>query len=91
VLVRRNGRLRTPDEDELRAARGEFVAVYIDRDERELLLQDDPRTFFVTPHWQTSPFVLAWLDSADPRRLRELIEDAWRARAPKRLVRELGE
>jgi hypothetical protein len=87
VLVRLNPRLRTPDEEERRAAGGELAAVYVDREERELLIRDDPDTFFFTPHWQTSPHVLVWLACADADRLRELLTDAWRARAPKRLSR----
>jgi hypothetical protein len=89
VFVRRNGRLRVPEEAALRAARGEFVAVYVDREEKELLTRQEPQTFFVTPHWQSGPFVLVWLDTVAPGLLRELVLDAWRARAPKRLARRL--
>ena len=59
--------------------------MWVERDERELLLRDDPETYFITPHWQTSPHILVWLARADEERLRELLTDAWRARAPKRL------
>ena len=85
VLVRLNPRLRTPDEEERRAAGGELASIWVDRDERELLLRDDPDTFFSTPHWLTSPHVLAWLARLQTAQLRELLTDAWRARAPKRL------
>lgn len=85
VLARFNPRLRTPDEEERRAANGPLASVWVERDERELLLRDDPETYFITPHWQTSPHVLVWLARADEKRLRELLTDAWRARAPKRL------
>jgi len=87
VLARLNPRLRTPDEEERRAANGEVASVWVERDERELLTRDDPDTFFITPHWQTSPHVLVWLACADAEQLRELLTDAWRARAPKRLAR----
>jgi hypothetical protein len=88
VLVRRNPRLRIPEEEALRRERGEPIAVHLERDERDLLVASDPGTFFFTPHWASSPSVLVWLDRVDPDLLRELIADAWRARAPKRLVRE---
>jgi hypothetical protein len=78
-----------PGEAALRQERGEPIAVHLERDERDLLVASDPDTFFFTPHWASSPSVLVWLDRVDPDLLRELITDAWRARAPKRLVREL--
>jgi hypothetical protein len=87
VLVRLNPRLRVPEEEQLRHERGELIAVHVDREERELLIGSEPDTFFITPHWQTSPSVLVWLATADDGRLRELLVDAWRLRAPKRLVR----
>jgi hypothetical protein len=86
VLARRNPRLRVPDEEAIRRARGELVAIWIDRDEREFLVREDPETFFFTPHWESSPSVLAWLDTVRTEHLRELLTDAWRARAPKRLL-----
>jgi hypothetical protein len=89
ALVRRNPRLRIPGEDAVRRRRGELVAIRTDRGEREALLQEDPETFFITPHWESSPSVLAWLADVDAQQLRELLTDAWLARAPKRLVREL--
>jgi hypothetical protein len=87
VLARFNPRMRTEDEWEQRAANGDLASLWVDRDERELLIRDDPDTFFTTPHWQTSPHVLVWLERADEPQLRELLTDAWRARAPKRLQR----
>jgi hypothetical protein len=91
VLVRRNPRLRVPAEDAIRGARGEVVAVRVDPEERESLVRDDPRTFFVTPHWEKSPSVLVWLDTVEIEQLRELIVHAWRTNAPKRLTGELAE
>ena len=88
VLVRRNPRLRIPNEDALRRERGEVVAIRTERALREALLAEDPDTFFVTPHWRTNPSVLVWLDTVSTDDLHELIVEAWRARAPKRLVWE---
>ncbi len=73
-------RLRTdPDALVLRVA---------DMGEREALLQGEPAAFFTTPHYDGYPMVLVRLDAVDPGQLAELVEDAWRARAPKRLVAE---
>jgi hypothetical protein len=71
-------RLRTePDALVLRVA---------DMGEREALLQGQPDAFFTTPHYDGHPYVLARLDAVDPEELAELVEEAWRVRAPKRLV-----
>ena len=87
VLVRRNPHLRVPEEDALRRERGEVVAIRAERGLREALLAANPQTFFVTPHWASSPSVLVWLDTVSTDELHELITEAWRARAPRRLVR----
>ena len=58
--------------------------------EREALLQGDPETFFITPHYDGYPAVLVRLDKVDPTELAELLEDAWRtagAQAADRAVR----
>jgi hypothetical protein len=57
-----------------------------DLGEREALLQGQPDAFFSTPHYDGHPYVLVRLGAVDPAELAELIEDAWRLRAPKRLV-----
>jgi hypothetical protein len=56
--------------------------------EREALLQGAPDTFFITPHYDGYPAVLIDLAKIDPAELAELVEDAWRLQAPKRLVAE---
>ena len=63
-----------------------LVLRVIDLGEREALLQGAPDAFFSTPHYDGHPYVLVRLDVVDPVELGELIEDAWRVRAPKRLV-----
>jgi hypothetical protein len=59
--------------------------------EREALLQGQPDAFFSTPHYDGYPYVLVRLEAVDPTELAELIEEAWRVRAPKRLQREWDE
>jgi hypothetical protein len=60
----------------------------IDMGEREALLQGAPDVFFSTPHYDGHPYVLVRLEKIDPVELAELIEDAWRLRAPKRVVKD---
>lgn len=55
-------------------------------DGKEALLADDPAVFFTIPHFDGYPAVLAQLELLDRSELRELIVDAWFARAPARLA-----
>ena len=57
-----------------------------DLGEREALLQGDPDVFFSTPHYDGYPYVLVRLEAVDPVELGELLEDAWRVFAAKRVV-----
>jgi hypothetical protein len=59
-----------------------------DLGEREALLQGQPDAFFSTAHYEGYPYVLVRLEAVDPLELDELIEEAWRIRAPKRLIAE---
>lgn len=66
----------------------QFLFVKSTPSEREALLQQDPYTFFLTPHYESSRGVIVRLSSVDPDQLEELLVGAWREVAPKRLVRE---
>jgi hypothetical protein len=67
----------------------EFVIVRIDFEQREQLLESDPESFFVTPHYQGYRGVIVRVSTVDQKQLRSLLESGWRLVAPKRLVREL--
>jgi hypothetical protein len=53
---------------------------------KEALIADDPRVFFTTSHFDGSAAVLARLERIELEELRELIMEAWFARAPTRLA-----
>jgi hypothetical protein len=55
---------------------------------KEALLAADPEKFFTTPHFEGFPAVLVLLEEIDVEELKELISEAWLARAPKRLAEE---
>jgi hypothetical protein len=63
-----------------------LVVRVIDMADREALLLGNPEIYFITPHYRDYPAVLVRLEDVDPVELEELIEDAWRLKAPKRLV-----
>jgi hypothetical protein len=55
-------------------------------DEQRALTQMDPDTFFVPPYVGPSGWVGVRFRTVDRDELRELITEAWRMTAPKRLV-----
>jgi hypothetical protein len=65
---------------------GQTLAIRIDMGWREFLMNEDPKTFYVTDHYAGYPAILIRLARVDPRDLREIIERGWRALAPKRMV-----
>ncbi|MBP2647336.1 MAG: uncharacterized protein H6Q77_960 [Gemmatimonadetes bacterium] len=67
---------------------GESLVIKCGFDERDFRLQADPVTFFVTDHYRGYPALLVRLSEATPTLLREVLEEAWRVNAPKRLVKE---
>jgi hypothetical protein len=70
----------------LRTKPDALVIRVLDLGDREALLRGQPDVFFTTPHHEAYPYVLVRLDKVYPGELVELIEDAWRIRAPKRLL-----
>ena len=66
---------------------GETLVIrVVDLEDKEALLRGDPDVFWTTPHYDGYAYVLVRLQRADPQQLSELVEDAWRLCAPKRLV-----
>ncbi len=55
---------------------------------KEALLADAPDIYFTTPHFDGYAAVLVRLERIPLDELRELIVEAWLARAPKRLARD---
>jgi hypothetical protein len=56
-------------------------------DEKRALIAAGPTVFFTEPHYDGWPAVLIRLDAIDRDELREVLTDAWRIQAPRRLVR----
>ena len=55
-----------------------------DLEMKDVLLASNPRVYFTTPHFDGYPAVLVQLRNIGVGELRELITEAWLARAPKR-------
>ena len=60
-----------------------------DEGEKDFLIRADPEKFFTIPHYDGHASVLVRLAAVDRDELAELLTDAWRARAPKRLADSL--
>lgn len=65
---------------------GVTLVVRTDRDSREALLEANPSTFFVTPHYRGHDWMLIRLSSVKPEELREQLVAAWKRRASKKLL-----
>jgi hypothetical protein len=63
----------------------EVLAVKVSPVNREYLLKAEPAIFFVTEHYREYPIVLVRLPRIGRRRLAEVLEEAWRQVAPKRM------
>jgi hypothetical protein len=57
---------------------------------KEALFKTDGDVFFSTPHFDRYPAVLVRLDRITLEVLREVVVEAWLARAPRRLAEGLG-
>lgn len=67
---------------------GETLVVKCGDDERDFRMQADPETFFITDHYRGYPTVLVRLGRVTKEDLRDVLEEAWRRQAPRRLVME---
>jgi hypothetical protein len=57
-----------------------------DLEMKEILLASNPKAYFTTPHFEGYPAVLVRLDKVALKELKDLILEAWLARASKRVV-----
>ena len=64
-----------------------MVLMEVSLDEREMLMEAEPQTFHLTPHYQNYPSVLARLAQLDAGTLRNFLERRWREVSPKKVVK----
>src|SRR5450432_1962232 len=70
-----------------RRIRTDIAVLFVgDEAEKQALLLGEPTVFFTTPGYDGWPLVMLRLDEVDVERLRDLVTDAWRMRAPGDLV-----
>ncbi len=75
-----------------RALRTDIAVLFVgDEAEKQALLLGEPAVFFTTPGYDGWPLVMLRLAQVDVARLRELVLDAWRMRAPEEIAGLLDE
>ena len=57
-------------------------------EQRDMMLELDPETYFITDHYKDWPGLLVRLSAITPGELKTMLERRWREIAPKKLVRE---
>src|SRR4029079_8363018 len=73
-----------------KSAEANSLVVRIAFEDRDALIADDPRTYYLKPHYEGYPSFLVRLALIDREALRDLLHSAWRtvsASAPKRRPR----
>jgi hypothetical protein len=71
---------------EARERDGGGLAVRVDRDEKELILDSNPVVYFTSPHYTGFPAVQIRVEAIGEEELRERLEEAWLIQAPRRLA-----
>jgi len=64
------------------------VLLDVSHDEREMLMEAEPATFHITPHYKDYPSVLARIENLHPGSFRNFLDRRWRKLAPKKAVKE---
>ncbi len=65
---------------------GTTLVVKCGFDERDFRMQADPETFFTTDHYRGYPTVLVRLRRVSKTDLHDVLEEAWRRNAPRKLL-----
>ncbi|MFN3513026.1 MAG: MmcQ/YjbR family DNA-binding protein [Phenylobacterium sp.] len=71
----------------LRREDASLVLLEVGFDEREMLIEAEPATFHITPHYRDYPSVLARIETLHPGSLRNFLERRWRKIAPRKAVK----
>ena len=70
----------------LRAEDNSIVLVVDDMHMRDMMLELDPKTYFITDHYKDYPSVLVRMERITQDELCAMLERRWRKIAPKKLV-----
>lgn len=68
-----------------------LVFIVADMHTRDMMLELDPRTYFITDHYRDYPSVLVRMERITQSELKQMLDRRWRQIAPKKLVKEVDE
>ncbi len=71
----------------LRGEDASIVWIVDSIDERDNLIEMDPKTYFITDHYKNYPSVLVRISRINEAMLKKMLERRWRAVAPKKLIK----
>ena len=63
------------------------LALKVGFDSAEMLMTTNPKTFYITDHYRGYPAMLVRLSRVTRQQLADVLEMAWRANAPKKLLK----
>ena len=63
----------------------------IAKEEREMLIEAEPETFFCTPHYQARSLILVHPEKLDYEWAKHTLVRTWRAQVPKRFLKAYDE
>jgi hypothetical protein len=72
----------------LRSEDDSVVLIVGSIDERDMLLESEPKLFHITDHYRNYPAILARMSILDTATLRSMLDRRWRAIAPKKFVKQ---
>ncbi|HEY5338791.1 MAG TPA: MmcQ/YjbR family DNA-binding protein [Rhizomicrobium sp.] len=75
----------------LRAQDNSVVFIVADLPTRDMMLELDPKTYFITDHYKDYPSVLVRMERITPDELKRMLDRRWRHIAPKKLIKEIDE
>jgi hypothetical protein len=75
----------------LRGEDASIVWIVESIDERDALIEMDPKTYFITDHYKNYPSVLVRIARLNETMLRKMLERRWRAIAPKTMQKAFDE
>lgn len=79
--------LERVDPKKARVPNPEIVAVRVpDESDKDALIDMDPGVFFTERHYDGYPAIMVRLPQVEPALLERVLTDAWRSRAPDRLL-----
>ncbi len=75
----------------LRAEDNSVVFIVDGMDQRDMMLELDPKTYHITDHYKDYPAVLVRMERISAEELQTMLERRWRKIAPKKLLKEMDE